>query len=199
MQAAFRDGSFIMIGAPYKKSSFALVATKDIPSVSALKGKRIAVSQLADAPYNYAVGLLAKSKIGPRDVQWVPVGAGAGARAAAVAGGRADATMLTAPEYFKMEADGYKILANIADVDDIYAPSVYLYKKDRRCQQRHRGTHDQGPRRSHQALSTTTRSSPSTLTSSGTPANPAPTSNACGMCIPRWARTNACPTCSPTP
>jgi ABC-type nitrate/sulfonate/bicarbonate transport system substrate-binding protein len=129
MQASFRDGSFIMLGQPYKKSSFALVASKDIKTVAALRGKRIAVSQLADAPYNYAVGLLARAKLTPRDVQWVPVGAGAGARAAAVASGRADATMLTAPEYFKLEAEGYSILANIADAEEIYAPSVYLFKK----------------------------------------------------------------------
>lgn len=129
MQASFRDGSFIMLGQPYKKSSFALVASKDIKSVAALKGKRIAVSQLADAPYNYAVGLLARAKLTPRDVQWVPVGAGAGARAAAVVSGRAEATMLTAPEYFKLETEGFSILGNIADADEIYAPSVYLFKK----------------------------------------------------------------------
>jgi ABC-type nitrate/sulfonate/bicarbonate transport system substrate-binding protein len=129
MQAAFRDGSFVMLGAPYKKSSFALVVAKNIGSIAALKGKRIAVSQLADAPYNYAVGLLARAKLTPRDVEWIAVGTGAGGRAAAVVSGRADATMLTAPEYFKLEQDGYKILANIADADDIYAPSVYLFKK----------------------------------------------------------------------
>ena len=129
MQASFRDGSFIMLGQPYKKSSFAMMAAKNIPNIAALKGKRIAVSQLADAPYNYAVGLLAKAKLTPRDVQWVPVGAGAGARAAAVESGRAEATMLTAPEYYKLETEGYKNLANIANADDIYAPSMYLFKK----------------------------------------------------------------------
>lgn len=129
MQASFRDGSFIMLGQPYKKSSFALVAAKNVSSVAGLKGKRIAVSQLADAPYNYAVGLLARAKLTPRDVEWIPVGAGAGARGAAVIAGRADATMLTAPEYFKLEQEGYKILGNIADADEIYAPSVYLFKK----------------------------------------------------------------------
>jgi ABC-type nitrate/sulfonate/bicarbonate transport system substrate-binding protein len=129
MQASFRDGSFVMLGQPYKKSSFAMMAAKNIPNIAALKGKRIAVSQLADAPYNYAVGLLAKAKLTPRDVQWVPVGAGAGARAAAVEGGRAEATMLTAPEYYKLEAEGYKNLGNIASADDIYAPSMYLFKK----------------------------------------------------------------------
>ena len=129
MQASFRDGSLIMLGQPYKKSSFALVAAKQINSVAALKGKRIAVSQLADAPYNYAVGLLARAKLTPRDVEWIPVGAGAGARGNAVMAGRADATMLTAPEYFKLEQEGYKILGNIADADEIHAPSVYLFKK----------------------------------------------------------------------
>ncbi|MEO5922913.1 MAG: ABC transporter substrate-binding protein [Bryobacteraceae bacterium] len=129
MQASFRDGSMVMLGQPYKKSSFALVAAKNINSVAALKGKRIAVSQLADAPYNYAVGLLARAKLTPRDVEWIPVGAGAGARGNAVMAGRADATMLTAPEYFKLEEEGYKILGNIADADEIHAPSVYLFKK----------------------------------------------------------------------
>jgi ABC-type nitrate/sulfonate/bicarbonate transport system substrate-binding protein len=129
MQASFRDGSFIMLGQPYKKSSFAMMAAKNIPNIAALKGKRIAVSQLADAPYNYAVGLLAKAKLTPRDVQSVPVGAGAGARAAAVESGRAEATMLTAPEYYKLESEGFKNLANIASADDIYAPSMYLFKK----------------------------------------------------------------------
>ena len=43
--------------------------------------------------------------------------------------GRVDATMLTAPIYFKLEQEGFKDLGNISDHDDIYAPSVYLFKK----------------------------------------------------------------------
>ena len=37
--------------------------------------------------------------------------------------------MITAPVYFKMEEQGYKSLGNISDYDDIYAPSVYLFRK----------------------------------------------------------------------
>ena len=37
--------------------------------------------------------------------------------------------MLTAPSYFKLEEQGFKSLGNISDYDDIYAPSVYLFKK----------------------------------------------------------------------
>ena len=130
MQASLRDGSLVAVGSPFKKSLFALMATKNIKSVKDLKGKKIAVTQLADAPYNYTIGLLAKAGLGPRDVTWVPTGgAGLTARAAALVSGRVDATMLTAPNYFALEAEGYQNLGNISDYDDIYAPSVYLFKK----------------------------------------------------------------------
>jgi ABC-type nitrate/sulfonate/bicarbonate transport system substrate-binding protein len=129
MIAASRDGSLIAVGSPFKKSLFALMAQKNIASVSALKGKRIGVSQIGDAPYNYTNGLIAKTGLGVRDVEWVPIGGDVGARAAALVGGRVDAVMLTAPVYFKLETEGFKNLGNISDHDDIYAPSVYLFKK----------------------------------------------------------------------
>jgi ABC-type nitrate/sulfonate/bicarbonate transport system substrate-binding protein len=129
MQASSKDASLIAFGSPFKKSLFALMAQKKIGSVRALKGKTIGVSQIGDAPYNYTVGLIAKAGLTPRDVEWIPVGADVSARAAALQSGRVDATMLTAPVYFKFDEQGYKNLGNISDYDDIYAPSVYLFKK----------------------------------------------------------------------
>jgi ABC-type nitrate/sulfonate/bicarbonate transport system substrate-binding protein len=129
MQASLRDGSFVFTGTPFRKSLFAMIAAKSFSSIKDLKGKRIAVSQIGDAPYNYAVGLLATAGMTPRDVQWIPVGTDVNGRAAALVGGRADATMLTAPAYFKLEQEGFKSLANIADYDNIYAPTVYLFRK----------------------------------------------------------------------
>jgi ABC-type nitrate/sulfonate/bicarbonate transport system substrate-binding protein len=64
-----------------------------------------------------------------RDVQWIPVGTDASGRAAALMSGRADATLLTAPQYFKVEEAGYKLVANMADFSDVYASTVYLFKK----------------------------------------------------------------------
>lgn len=129
MIAASRDGSLVAVGSPFKKSLFALMAQKNITSMRELKGKRIGVSQIGDAPYNYTSGLIEKVGLTPRDVEWVPIGGDVGSRAAALVGGRVDATMITAPVYFKVEAQGFKALANISDYDDIYAPSVYLFKK----------------------------------------------------------------------
>src|SRR5215510_3892515 len=128
MQAASKDGSMIAYASSFKKSLFALMA-KNVASVKDLKGKRIGVSQIGDAPYNYAIGILAKNGLGPRDVQWLTVGTDVNGRVAALVAGRVDASMITAPVYFKLEADGYKSLANISDYDDIYAPTVFLFKK----------------------------------------------------------------------
>jgi ABC-type nitrate/sulfonate/bicarbonate transport system substrate-binding protein len=128
MQAASKDGSMIAYASSFKKSLFALMS-KNAATVKDLKGKRIGVSQIGDAPYSYAVGILAKNGLTPRDVQWLPVGTDVNGRVAALVAGRVDASMITAPVYFRLEADGYKSLANISDYDDIYAPTVFLFKK----------------------------------------------------------------------
>ena len=129
MPASSRDGSLVIIGSQYKKSSFALMAPRTFSSVRDLKGKRIGVSQIGDAPYNYSVALLARFGLTPKDVEWVPIGTDVNGRAAALKSGRVDASMLTAPVYFKFEEQGYKSLANTSDYDDIYAPTVYLFKR----------------------------------------------------------------------
>ena len=129
MIAASKDGSLVVLGSPFRKSLFELMGAKNLSTVRELKGKRIGVSQIGDAPYNYTVGLLARFGMTPRDVEWVPIGTDVNGRAAALVGGRVDATMITAPVYFKLEAQGYKGLANTSDYDDIYAPTVYLFKK----------------------------------------------------------------------
>jgi ABC-type nitrate/sulfonate/bicarbonate transport system substrate-binding protein len=129
MVASSKDGSLIALGSPFKKSLFSLMANKNIANMRALKGKRIAVSQIADAPYNYTIGLIGKAGLTPRDVEWIPTGGDVSTRAAALVSGRVDATMITAPVYFKLEEEGYKNFGNISDYDDIYAPSVYLFKK----------------------------------------------------------------------
>ena len=74
MQAASKDGSMTLVGSSLNKGTFALMAAKNVASVKDLKGKRIAVGQVGDAPYGYVVALLAKSGLKPRDVVWVPVG-----------------------------------------------------------------------------------------------------------------------------
>jgi ABC-type nitrate/sulfonate/bicarbonate transport system substrate-binding protein len=129
LQASSRDGSLVSMGSMLNKGPFSLMAAKGINSVKELKGKRVAVSQLGDAPYNYTVALLGKFGLKSKDVEWISVGTDATARATALLGGRADATLLTAPQYFRVEEQGFRNLANLADYDDVYASNVYLFTK----------------------------------------------------------------------
>ena len=131
MEASTKDGSFVMVGSSLNKALFALMANKNFSDVKQLKGKRIAVGQLGDAPYNYTIALLKTYGIGSRDVQWIPVGTDVSGRAAALVSGRADATLLTAPNYFRLEEQGYKNLANLADHNEIYAATVYMMRKSK--------------------------------------------------------------------
>jgi ABC-type nitrate/sulfonate/bicarbonate transport system substrate-binding protein len=123
------DASFTVVGTSVNKPYFALMSRKDIASAGDLKGKTIAVSQIGDPPYNYTSAFLRKFGLSPRDVQWIAAGADANGRAAALASGRADATLLTPPAYFRLEEAGYKSLGNLADHDDIFAATTYLMKK----------------------------------------------------------------------
>lgn len=129
MQASSRDGSLVLVGSPLNRGLFALMGRKDIASARDLKGKRIGVSQIGDAPYNFAVAMLGKFGLNARDVEWIPLGTDGNGRVAALVGGRVDATMVPPPAHFKLEPQGYKELANLADYDDLYAPMVYVFKK----------------------------------------------------------------------
>jgi ABC-type nitrate/sulfonate/bicarbonate transport system substrate-binding protein len=129
LQASSRDASLVMMGSSLNKGMFSLMASKNFTAVPQLKGKRFAVSQVGDAPYNYTLALLKKYSLTARDVEWLPVGTDATARATALVSGRADATLLTAPQYFRVEEKGFTNLANLADYDDVYASTVYLFTK----------------------------------------------------------------------
>src|SRR5438105_2692715 len=128
MQAASKDGSLSLVGSSLNRGTFALMANKKITDVKGLKGKKVAVSQVGDAPYSYVVAILSKAGLADRDVQWIPVGQGVAGRAAALTSGRADATILTAPAYFKLETD-YTTLANLAEREDIFASTAYTMAK----------------------------------------------------------------------
>jgi len=130
MAAASKDGSLTLVGSSLNRGTFALMADKKITKVEQLKGKKIAVSQVGDGPYGYVVAILSKAGMSDRDVQWIPVGQGVSARAAALTTGRADATILTAPAYFKLEQEGYNTLVNLAEREDIFASTTYLMAKN---------------------------------------------------------------------
>jgi ABC-type nitrate/sulfonate/bicarbonate transport system substrate-binding protein len=129
MIAGTRDANaFTLMGSSSNKGLFALVAQKGLTTKD-LKGKRFAVGQIGDAPYNYSIALLGTLGLGARDVQWIPVGTDVSGRAAALQTNRADATLLTAPNYFRLEEAGFPVLANLADHPSVFLSTVYLFAR----------------------------------------------------------------------
>ena len=129
MQASSRDASLTVVGSSLNRAFFALMARKEIAAVGDLKGRTIAVSQIGDPPYNYTLALLRKFGMGARDVNWIAAGADANGRAAALVAGRADATLLTPPAYYRVEETGFRVVANLAEHEDIFASTTYLMMK----------------------------------------------------------------------
>src|SRR5262245_49734033 len=75
LQASARDpGALISVGSSLNKGLFALMAAKGIGNIKDLKNKKVAVSTVGDAPYNYTLALFSKFGLTARDVQWITVG-----------------------------------------------------------------------------------------------------------------------------
>lgn len=124
MELATKYSRLVVVGSPLRKWLFSLVASPDIRQIQDLKGRRIGVTQIGGATYQYAVRLLNRSGVRANEVRWVPLGDAS--RGAALAGGQVDATMLSAPAYFALEAAGFNSLANIHNDDEVHATNVLL-------------------------------------------------------------------------
>jgi ABC-type nitrate/sulfonate/bicarbonate transport system substrate-binding protein len=125
-----KDRSLVLLGSYLNKGSFALVAAKNISQIRQLAGKKIGVGRVGDPPYHYTVSLLRKHGVDPKDIQWLSVGADAAARALSLHTGQIDATLVTAPAYFRLEAAGFPVLGLLSDYEDIYVSTYYLFRRE---------------------------------------------------------------------
>ena len=128
--AATKDPLMVLMASTLNKASFALIVQPEIKSPQDLKGKRIGVSRIGDTPYHLTVSMMKKWGLTARDVQWVPAGAETAARFTAMLGGLTDATLVPQPYYYRMiEEAGKRMLANVADFQDIYVSTATVFRK----------------------------------------------------------------------
>ena len=125
-----KDPSLVLLGSYLNKGSFALVAGKNINQISQLAGRRVGVGRVGDPPYHFTLSLLRKHGINPKEIQWLSVGVDAAARAASLYSGQIDATLITAPAYFRLESAGFPVLAVLSDYDDIFVSTYYLFRRE---------------------------------------------------------------------
>jgi len=128
MLAAIRGNQIVIIGSPLLVGQFALVGTKSVPDAKSLAGKRIAVGRVGDPPYFYALGVLEALKVDAKGIQWIPAGAPP-QRALALRNGTADAAMLTSPDYYLLQDEGYNVLARLQEFRQIPIATSYMFRR----------------------------------------------------------------------
>ena len=134
--AAAKEPSLVVLGGFMNKGSFAMIGSKSVTDMKQLPGKKIGIGRVGDPPYHMAVSVLKKFHLTSRDVQWVSIGVDAAARAAALQSGQVDAALITAPAYFRLQAAGLPVLANLLDHDDIYVSTYYLFRREALAKER---------------------------------------------------------------
>lgn len=130
LAASARDPALVMVGSSLSKGSFALVSAAGVGSIKDLRGKRIGVGRVGDTPYFYTLELLNKNGLASTHVQWVSTGNDAAARANMLLNGQIDASLITAPSYFKLTDSGrFRELTTLLEHPDIPVTTVYVFRK----------------------------------------------------------------------
>jgi ABC-type nitrate/sulfonate/bicarbonate transport system substrate-binding protein len=128
MLAGMRGDQVVIVGSPLLVGQFALVGAKGIADAKQLERKRIAIGRIGDPPYFYALGVLNALKIDTKGLQWIPAGTPP-QRALALRNGMADAAMLTSPDYYILEDEGYAVLARLQEFRQIPIATSYMFRR----------------------------------------------------------------------
>ncbi|MEE2968934.1 MAG: ABC transporter substrate-binding protein [Pseudomonadota bacterium] len=127
--AASKSDKLVLIGSPLNVGSFVLMGGKGLKTVKDIEGKRFAIGRVGDPPYHYTLGLLAKLGIDWKNIHWVPAGAPP-ARAAALVKGQVDASLLTAPSYYRLEKAGFPVLERMSNHRDVVISTYYVVRRE---------------------------------------------------------------------
>ena len=123
INAALGGADVIMIGSIVNKGVQRVVARGDIRRPEDLRGKKIGITRLGAASHLVLLIMLRNWNMTPNDVQTLQVNSSPAMMAALEKGG-IDAAVLTEPTFFFAEDQGYRTLADLADMDIYYLHSM---------------------------------------------------------------------------
>jgi len=123
INAALSGADVIMIGSIVNKGVQRVMARGELRRPEDLRGKKIGVTRLGAASHLVLLIMLRGWNMSPSDVQTIQVGSSPAMMAALEKGG-IDAAVLTEPTFFFAEDQGYRTLADLADMDIYYLHSM---------------------------------------------------------------------------
>jgi NitT/TauT family transport system substrate-binding protein len=123
INAALSGADVIMIGSIVNKGVQRVMARSDLRRPEDLRGKKVGVTRFGAASHLVLLIMLRGWNMNPSDVQMIQVGSSPAMMAALEKGG-IDAAVLTEPTFFFAEDQGYRTLADLADMDIYHLHSM---------------------------------------------------------------------------
>lgn len=123
INAGLGGADVIMIGSIVNKGVQRVMARSELKRPEDLRGKKVGVTRLGAASHLVLLIMLRGWNMNPNDVQTIQVGSSPAMMAALEKGG-IDAAVLTEPTFFFAEDQGYRTLADLADMDIYYLHSM---------------------------------------------------------------------------
>lgn len=123
VSAGLNGADVVMVASIVNRGVQRVMARSDIRKPEDLRGKRVGVTRLGAASHLVLLMMLRAWGMNPSDVQTMQIGSSPAMMAALEKGG-IDAAVLTEPTFFFAEDQGYRVLADLADMDIYYLHSM---------------------------------------------------------------------------
>jgi NitT/TauT family transport system substrate-binding protein len=123
VNAAINGADTVMIGSVVNKGIQRVMARSELKSPEDLKGKKVGVTRFGASSHMVLQMMLRQWHMAPSDIQIIQVGSSPAMMASLEKGG-IDAAVLTEPTFFFAEDQGYRVLADLANMDIYYLHSM---------------------------------------------------------------------------
>ena len=123
VNAGLNGADVVMIGSIVNKGIQRVMARNDIKRPEDLRGKRVGITRIGASSHLVLLMMLRAWNMGPNDVQTMQIGSSPAMMGALEKGG-IDAAVLSEPTFFFAEDQGYRVLADLADMDIYYLHSM---------------------------------------------------------------------------
>jgi NitT/TauT family transport system substrate-binding protein len=124
IKADLRGADAVIMASVQNKGAQRVVARPELRKPEDLKGKKVGVTRFGSASHLVLQMMLRRWGINPSEIQILQVGSSPSMLASLDAGG-IDAAVLTIPSVFVAEDRGYRVLADLADMDIYYLNTMF--------------------------------------------------------------------------
>ena len=124
IKASLRGADAVIMASVQNKGAQRVVARPELKRPADLKGKRVGITRFGSASHLVLQMMQRKWGLGPGEIQVRQIGASP-AMLASLDAGAIDAAVLTIPSVFVAEERGYRVLADLADMDIYYLNTMF--------------------------------------------------------------------------